>query len=123
MTHGGRERMTGRDRQASESLFRGLAAFLAVTTIVVGVSAWLGADIPGGYPRSAAGIVGVSAGACMLVGVWAFSRLPLVGALLILPVAVPLAVLLAWAAVPPVVVLLMLLSWARARRMTARSAQ
>jgi hypothetical protein len=59
----------------------------------------------------------------MLVGVWAFGRLPLVGALLILPVAVPLAVLLAWAAVPPVVVLLMLLSWARARRMTARSAQ
>jgi hypothetical protein len=123
VTDGGRRSMTGRDPSASESLFRGLAGFLAVTTIVVGVSAWLGADIPGGYPRSAAGIVGVSAGACMLVGVWAFSRIPLVGALLILPVAVPLAVLLAWAAVPPVVVLLMLLSWGRARWMTAHSAQ
>jgi hypothetical protein len=103
------------DPLPSERVFRGLAGFLAVTTIVVGVSAWLGADLPVRYPGPLAGITALSAGTCILVGVWAFSRSPLVGGLFILPVAVPLAVLLAWAVVPPVVVLLMLLSWARTR--------
>ncbi len=121
MSHG-RGSMAGRDPLPSERVFRGLAGFLAVTAMVVGISAWLGADLPGHYPGPTAGIAGLSAGACILVGVWAFSRSPLVGALLILPVAVPLAVLLAWAAVPPVVVLLMLLSWARTRWVATRAA-
>lgn len=107
--------MAGRDPLPSERVFRGLAGFLAVTTMVVGISAWLGADVPGDYPRPATGIVGLSAGACMLIGVWAFGRSPLVGALLILPLAVPMAVLLAWATVPPIVVMVMFLSWVRTR--------
>lgn len=115
--------MAGRDALPSERVFRGLAGFLAVTTMVVGTSAWLGADIPGHYPRPTAGIAGISAGVCILVGVWAFGRSPLVGALLILPVAVPLAVLLAWATVPPVVVFLMLLAWMRTRWMATHSAR
>lgn len=106
---------------ASERVFRGLAGFLAVTAIVVGLSALLGADVPGGYPRSAAGLAGLSVGVCMLVGVWVFGRLPVLGGLLILPIAVPVAVLLAWAAVPPVVVLLMFLSWRRARWLATRA--
>jgi hypothetical protein len=122
VSYGGRGSITGRDPLPSERVFRGLAGFLAVIAMVVGISAWLGADIPGHYPRPSAGIAGLSAGACILVGVWAFSRSPLVGALLILPVAVPLAVLLAWATVPPVVVLLMLLSWVRTRWVATRPA-
>lgn len=114
--------MARRDPLPSERVFRGLAGFLAVTTMVVGVSAWLGADIPGNYPRPAAGIAALSAGACILVGVWAFGRSPLIGALLILPVAVPLAVLLAWATVPPVAVLLMLLAWMRTRWVATHTA-
>ena len=114
--------MVEREAQPSERVFRGLAGFLAVTAMVVGIAAWLGAEVPGDYPRSKVGVAGLSAGALTLVGVWAFGRSPLVGALLILPVAVPVGVLLAWATVPPFVVLAMLLSWARARWVAARSA-
>lgn len=114
--------MAEREQLASERVFRGLAGFLAVTAIVVGISAWLGAEIPGNYPRPATGVAGVSVGACMLAGVWAFGRLPVVGALLILPVSVPLAVLLAWAAVPPIAVLLLFASWMRARWLATRAA-
>ena len=113
--------MVEREPLLSERVFRGLAGFMAVTAIVVGISAWLGADVPGDYPGPATGVAGLSAGACMLLGVWAFGRSPLLGALLILPVAVPLAILLAWAMVPPLVVLAMLLSWVRARWVSTRS--
>lgn len=114
--------MAGRDALPSERVFRGLAGFLAVTSIVVGVAAWLGADMPVQYPRAAAGMAGLSAGACILVGIWAFGRSPLVGGLLILPVAIPLGVLLAWAVVPPATVLIMLASWARTRWVATRAA-
>lgn len=97
---------------------KGLAAaavLLAAFYAVIGLLVWAGVGDPGSYPRPAWGLVGLLAGALILLGLRANKQSPFLGAALMFVGAVPLAVLFAWGIIPAVLAGLMVLFWARAR--------
>ena len=91
--------------------FMGVAALMAAFTIIVGVLVSLGmgeSHVAGhGVPRFVWGVVGLSAGAMILAGLWASKRSPLLGGILVVVGAVPLASILVWTIFLPVLWLLL----------------
>ena len=110
------------DSPSTQNAFTGVAALLAALYMVVGVLVWVGIGNPGDYPRFAWAIVGLSAGAMIVVGLLANRRSPLLGDILVFVGAVPLAVLFLWAIVPVILVALMVLLRGRARWIARRAA-
>ena len=106
----------------SQKAFMGVAALLAALYVAVGALVWVGMGNPGDYPRFALGIVGLSAGAMILVGLWVGRRSPLLGVTLVAVGAVPLAILFFWAIVPLILLLLIVLFWSKARWLARRAA-
>lgn len=105
----------------SQRGFTAVALLLAVLYMAAGLSVWLGVWNPNEFARSLWGLWGLLAGVLILLGVWMQESSPLAAGLLVTAGAVPVAVVFSWTLLPPVLTLLMLLLWARARSVEART--
>lgn len=99
----------------SERAFSAVAIFLAVLYMAGGLSVWLGIANPNEAARSMWGLAGLAAGISILLGVWTRERSPVLASLLVFAGAIPLAVVLAGAILPPVLAAFLTLLWARTR--------
>jgi hypothetical protein len=97
-----------------QTAFMGIASLMAGLTIVLGVAVSLGMFESHAFGHDVArgvwGVVGVSAGAMILVGLTAGRGLPLVGDLFVTLGAFPLAAILVWTIFLPALWLLLAMS-------------
>ena len=89
-------------KDAAQSTFVGIALLLAGIYLLAGASISLGAGNNGDIPRYVWAIMGSYPGAMILAGLWMDKRAPVVGSILVLVGAVPLAVLFWWTMFLPV---------------------
>lgn len=99
--------------------YLGVAVLLAVLYIAVGVSAFFGEgrekDVRD-YGRLGASMIGFIPAGIIVVGLWIKRRSPMLGGILVLVGAVPLAIAMFWTIFMPVLALLMVVFWVAARR-------
>lgn len=80
----------------AQKTFMGIAGAMAGFYLVVGVLVSLGMGNPGDIPRFLWAVIGLCPGAIILVGFWTDRRSPLLGSILVMVGAIPLAVIFWW---------------------------
>ena len=110
-----------------QSAFTGIAGLIAALTVILFVSVSLGffeSHVSGhDVPRFVWGIVGVSAGAMILVGLSVGRRLPMLGDIFVVVGASPLAAILVWTIfLPALWILLAMFLLIRALRFALKQA-